>query len=99
MALNTGMAPGYSFANITAQATTVLATKGPGILHTITFNKPTATAVVTIYDAASATGTKIGTITVPASPMPVTLKYDATYQTGLTVVTGTADSDITVTFI
>lgn len=98
MAFNTGTAVGYSFTPITGQATTLCKT-GAGILHTITFNKPTATAVVTVYDQTSATGTKIATITVPASPMPVTLTYDAAFAIGLTVVTGTADSDITVTYI
>lgn len=98
MARNTGTAVGYSFRNITGQATTVLRT-GSGILHTITFNKPVATATVTIYDNTSAAGTIIGLVTVPASPMPVTLHYDAAFDTGLTIVTGTADEDITVTFI
>lgn len=98
MATNTGAAAGYSSVNITGQATT-LAKTGSGILHTVTFNKPTATTVVTIYDSLLGSGTKIGTITIPASPMPVTLTYDAVYSNGLTFVTGTADSDITATFI
>lgn len=89
---------GYSFLNITGQATTVVKS-GSGILHTITFNKPTATAVITVYDGVAASGAKVGTITTPASPMPVTLFYDATLDVGLTIVTGTADSDITVTYI
>jgi len=55
--------------------------------------------VVTIYDNTSAAGTIIGTITVPASPMPVTLTYDIAFNTGLTIVTETAASDITVSFI
>ncbi len=97
MATNTGPAVGYSFLNITGQATAVVKT-GTGILHTITFNKPTATAVVTFYDAVTATN-PIGAITVPTSPMPVTLTYDAAFTTGLTVVTATASSDITVTYI
>lgn len=98
MSINTGAAVGYSYSNITSQATTVLRT-GAGILHTITFNKPTATSVVTIYDNTAGSGTTIGTITVPASPMPVTLTFDALYLTGLTVKTATADSDITVTYV
>lgn len=99
MAFNTGTAVGYSYGNITTQTTTVLKT-GAGILRTITFNNPTATAVVTIYDNTAASGSAlIGTITVPASPMPVSLRYDAAFATGLTVKTATANSDITVTFI
>lgn len=87
----------YQPTNITGQSTTLIAT-GRGVLHTITFNKPTATAVVTVYNNIAASGTKIATITVPASPMPVTLTYDVSFGIGLTVVTGTADSDITVSW-
>jgi hypothetical protein len=87
----------FSYKNITTDTTTVLKT-GAGVLHTITFNAPTATEVVTIYDNGAASGTKIGTITVPASPLPVTLTYDIQFSTGLTVVTATATSDITVAY-
>lgn len=98
MAINTGVIPGYNSVNITAQTTTVAKT-GTGILHAVTFNKPTATAVVTIYDGVDTNGTKIATITVPASPMPVTLFYDRAVTTGITITTGTADSDITVIYV
>ncbi len=100
MAINTGPAVGYSFTNITAAAPTTTAVKtGAGILHKITFNKPVATCVVTVYDNTAASGTVIATITVPASPMPVTLTYNAAFGTGLTITTATAASDITVTYI
>lgn len=99
-AINTGAAVGYSFTNITAAApTTTVVRTGSGILHSITFNKPVATGVITIYDNTAASGTLIGTITIPASPMPVTLTYDARFETGLTIVTATAAQDITVSFI
>lgn len=98
MALNTGEAVGYSFRNIVGDGTTVVSPSA-GILHTVTFNNPTATETVTIYDNIASSGTKVATITVPASPMPVTLTYDAALTNGLTVVTATASSDITVTFI
>ena len=87
----------YNFLNITGQATTVVRT-GSGVLHSVTFNKPTATETVAMYDGSAASGTIIGTITVPASPMPVTLTYDAAYGTSLTIVTATASSDITVSY-
>lgn len=87
----------YIAANITSQTTTLVAT-GNGVLHTITFNKPTATGVVTVYNNVAASGTKLATITTPASPLPVTLTYDIAFGIGLTVVTGTADQDITVTY-
>lgn len=90
--------PSYLYSNITGDATTLVRT-GNGVLHTITFNNPVATETVTIYDGvAAASGTKIGTITVPASPMPVTLLYDVAYGVGLTIVTATATSDITVSY-
>lgn len=100
MALNTGTATGYSSTNITLAApTTTLLRTGSGILHTITFNKPTATGVVTVYDNTAASGTVLATITTPASPMPVTLTLDAVFNTGLTIVSATAAQDITVTYV
>jgi hypothetical protein len=88
----------FAYQNITGDATTVVKSS-PGVLHSITFNGPTATTTVTLYDNASAaSGIKIGTITVPSSPMPVTLFYDTAFWNGLVVVTGTASSDITVSF-
>ena len=87
----------YSFQNITGQATTTVKNSA-GILHSITFNNPVATSVITIFDNTTNSGTKIGTITVPASPQPVTLTYDVAFWTGLTIVTATASSDITVSY-
>lgn len=100
MAINTGTATGYSSRNITAAAPTTTSVKiGAGILHTITFNKPVATGVVTVYDNTAASGTVIGIITTPANPMPVTLTYDLVFNTGLTITSATAAQDITVTYI
>jgi hypothetical protein len=100
MALNTGVIPGYNSTNITLAApTTTVVKTGQGILHSITFNKPVATGVVTVYDDTAASGTVIATITTPANPMPVTLTYDRHFTVGLTVVTATAAQDITVTYI
>jgi hypothetical protein len=89
----------YSFLNITGQATTTLKS-GTGILHTITVNTAAAGAAetVTIFDSLSGSGTKIGTITVPSSAVPVTLTYDVQFATGLTIVTATASGDLTVSF-
>lgn len=99
MATNTGTAVGYSYAHILLAApTTTVVKTGTGILHTITLNKPVATGVVIFYDGIDATN-PIGSITIPASPIPVTLTYDAAFTVGLTIVTTTAASDITVTYI
>lgn len=89
--------PSYQYLNITGQATTLVRT-GNGVLHTVCFNKPTATETVAMYDGVSAAGTLMGTITIPASPMPVCLTYDVAYGAGLTFVTATASSDITVSY-
>lgn len=86
-----------NYVNITGQGTT-LVKSGAGVLYSITFNKPTATETVEIDDALTNTTPKIGTITVPASPMPVTLFYNVTFNTGLSITTATASSDITVSF-
>jgi len=87
----------YQYVNITTQTTTLIRT-GNGVLHTVCLNKPTATGTVAIYDGISASGTLIGTITIPASPLPVCLAYDVQYGSGLTIVTATASSDITVSY-
>lgn len=86
-----------NYLNITGDATTLVKT-GAGVLYAITLNNPTATEVITIYDSLTATGTKIGTITIPASQMPVTLQYTAAFNIGLTIITATATSDITITY-
>lgn len=102
MALNTGTAVGYSFRNITAAApTTTVLRSGGGILHTITINKPVANSVITVYDNTAASGTVIATITLPATLLQdcITLTYDAHFTVGLTVVTATGASDITVSYI
>lgn len=87
----------FSYTNITTDTTTTVKS-GAGFLHLITINAPTATETITIYDNTAGSGTKIGTITIPASPMPVTLTYDVAFGTGLTLVTATATSDITVSY-
>jgi hypothetical protein len=100
MATNTGVIGGFNSKNITLAApTTTVVKTGAGILHSITFNKPLATAVITIYDNTAASGTILGIITIPANPQPTTLVYDLNFTTGLTIVTATAASDITVTYI
>lgn len=96
---NSRQVPFYSFTNITGQVSTPVKTSG-GFLHTITLNKPTATSVIQIANVTSAFATTIiGTITVPASPQPVTLKYDVEFADGLAITQTTASSDITVSYL
>ena len=86
-----------TYRNITTQTTTICK-GGPGFLDKITLNNPVATSVITVFDNTAASGTTIATITVPASPQPVSLHYGVRFTTGLTVLTATASSDITVAF-
>jgi hypothetical protein len=95
---NNKFAPFYSYKNITTQTTTLVKT-GAGFLHSITFGKPVATGTCKIDDAITDTTPVIGTITTPANPQPYTLILDVAFTTGLTIVTGTADQDITISYI
>lgn len=90
---------GYNATNIAAAGTTTLKT-GSGVLHGIVVNTPIASATITIYDNTTATGTKIGTVTLPGTLLaqgPGGAIYDAAFTKGLTVVT-TGTVDITVLY-
>lgn len=88
----------YTYTPITAAAptTTVVAT-GKGILHAIDYTA-VATGVITIYDNTAASGTKIRTITSPATILQneVNKVLDIAFSKGLTIVTSTAAQDIVV---
>ncbi len=89
----------YIGTNITLAApTTTLVATGNGVLHTVTLNGPVATGVITVYNNTAASGTKLATITTPASPQPVTLTFDVAFGIGLTITTATAAQDITVSW-
>lgn len=84
--------------NIAGAATTVVKT-GPGALIVLLINKAVASGVITIYDGVDATGTKIATITNPATLLAsqCVMPYFVHFLTGLTIVTSAAD-DITVSY-
>ena len=86
-----------TYLNITGDTTTTVKS-GAGTPRKIVFNKPVATEVITIYDSLSGSGTKIATMTIPASPQISYVEFDVAFATGLTIVTATAASDITVTY-
>lgn len=89
----------FSFSNISAPATTTVKT-GAGVFKRLVFNKPVASGVITIYDNTAASGTKIATITEPATLLAqgaFSTDYDLLFSTGLTVVTSAAD-DITIVY-
>lgn len=87
----------YEKKYITGQATTLVNT-GACVLHSITINKPVATGTIELDDALT-NANPFAVITVPASPMPVTLVYDVICQVGLSITTATASSDITVSYL
>lgn len=86
--------------NITTQTTTTVKT-GEGVLHSIIINTPLANGTIAIYDNTAGSGTLIGTITMPATLLttgPYVVEYHAKFAIGLTIVTGSANQNITVTF-
>lgn len=88
-----------SFRNITS-ATTTAVKSGSGKVNAIIINTPVANGVITVYDNTAASGTKIGTITLPATVLAdvgKVVKYECSFNTGLTVVTSAA-TDITVVY-
>lgn len=91
----------FSFTNIVTNTTTTVKS-GAGLLHRIILNTQVASEVITIYDNTAASGTKIGTITMPAALLgdgPINIEYNALFATGLTIVTATGASvDLTVIY-
>lgn len=88
----------YNKLNIAGAATT-LVKSGPGLFKRLVINKAVLSGVITIYDSLSASGTKIATITNPATLLANqnVLEYGCGFGIGLTVVTSAAD-DITVIY-
>lgn len=78
---------------------TVLAYTGKCVLHSVTVNAPTATETIEIDDALTNTTPIVAKVTIPATPVPVSLIYDVICQTGLSITTATASSDITICYI
>lgn len=90
---------GGAFSNITSAATTTVKS-GAGVFHKLCINTYSATATITMYNSTTATGTKIGTITNPATLIaegPNCAVFDVYFSLGLTIVT-TGTQDITVVY-
>lgn len=83
----------FSYSNITS-ATTTTVKSGAGFVHAITVNT-TAAGTITIYDNTAGSGTKIATL--KASVAEQTFFLNASFGTGLTIVTAAA-SDVTVSY-
>lgn len=87
----------FTYTNITTQTTTTIKS-GAGYLNGFVINTPVASAVWTIYDNTAGSGSKIGTVTLPATLLssgPITVFYHTKFFTGLTVVTSGATADST----
>lgn len=86
----------FSYTNITTAATTTIKS-GAGMLHTITVNT-TANGSLIVYDNTAGSGTIIATVTSINNTACSTLIYDIQFNTGLTVVSSSANPDFTVTW-
>ena len=89
---------GNQFVDVAAAATTV-AKNAPGVLARIVVNKAIGSGTITIYDGAAATGTKIGTVTFPATLLAnhLVLEYGVACSTNITVVS-VQDIDFTIVY-
>jgi hypothetical protein len=93
------MLDSFAYQNITT-ATTTTVKSGNGTLHAIVVNTNVASATIKIYDNTAASGTVIGTITLPSTITgadPFEILYDAAFSLGLTIVTSGA-TDLTVLY-
>jgi hypothetical protein len=89
---------GY-YANIVGAATTTVKA-GNGALLGIVVNAAAVSGSITIFDSLTGSGTKVGTITFPATLLAnqEELQYRVQFNTGLTIVTVGA-VDITVCYL
>lgn len=87
----------HQYTNISTQTTTAVKS-GQGTLVGIMVNTKAANGVITIYDNTAGSGTTIGTITQPATLLDNAqyYQYGVHFRTGLTIVTATANQNITV---
>lgn len=95
---STGLAVSYGFTplGITTKTTTLVKT-GAGLIGDITINATGSADTITVYDALTATGTPLATITAPTVGMKFCELYK--FTTGLCIVTGgTTAGDYTVSF-
>ena len=82
----------FSYLNIVAGQATTVVKASAGFLHAIIFNNPAASTNTTnVYDHASGAGTIIATPLATAVVSPVTVLFDCSFSTGLTIITATAN--------
>lgn len=89
--------PIYSYTRISTATTTLIKT-GAGTLHAIIVNTPVTNGVIEADDALTNTTPIIAKATYPATLLssgPVTVTYDVSFATGLSITT-TGTMDITI---
>jgi hypothetical protein len=87
---------GFTPLGITTKTTTLVKT-GAGTIGDITINATGSVDTITVYDALTATGTPLATITAPTVGMKFCELYN--FTTGLCIVTGgTTAGNYTVSF-
>lgn len=87
--------------NIPTAASNAAIKTGAGVFRKLIINTPIAAGTVTVYDSLTATGTKIATVTLPATLISdgmVEADYNCAFSTGLTVVTTGSNMDTTITY-
>jgi hypothetical protein len=86
---------GYNYTRISTATSTNAIKASAGYLKRIIVGTPIAAGVVTVFDAATAAGTTITTITVPAAAAnPFVIDCDLRFATALSILTSAA-TDIT----
>lgn len=91
----------YSYFNQAGTTAGQPVKSGAGFLHALVINTPVASAVITVYDSTSASGTKICTITLPATLLssgPISVRYDVAFSNGLEIVISGGAADVTLSF-
>lgn len=89
---------GATYTHITTTTTTTCKS-GSGILHCLTINTTGSLGTIVVYDNTAGSGTVIASYTMPATLLQTSFStgtVDWAFSTGLTVVTGTTNQDITV---
>lgn len=80
--------------HVSGATTTVVASSGPQILHSITVN--TAGTLCTVFDNSAASGAVIAAVATTTGGN--VFVYDARMFKGITVVTTGAGTDLTITY-